>query len=211
MPKKKPTKKRTVKKKPANPKSEISNQKSFDWIANDLRPLAEPMENLTLDPANARKHDEANIQSIASSLAKFGQRALLVVNRKNKEIEKGNGTYLAAQQLGWTHIAVLWVEDDPATQTGFSIADNRTAELAEWDDAQLQAALVTIEETDSDLYADLLLDSLRAAEDPEEAAGGEQPVPEHFEVVIEARDEAQQKALFERLTKEGHTCRLLTM
>lgn len=39
----------------------------------------------------------------------------------------------AAKQLGWSHVAVLWVEDDPATAAGYGIADNRTGELSGWD------------------------------------------------------------------------------
>jgi hypothetical protein len=39
----------------------------------------------------------------------------------------------AARDLGWSHLAVVFTDDDPVTAAGFSIADNRTAELAEWD------------------------------------------------------------------------------
>jgi hypothetical protein len=35
----------------------------------------------------------------------------------------------AAQQLGWTHIAVVWVDDDDITATAFALADNRTGDL----------------------------------------------------------------------------------
>jgi len=150
------------KKKPSTPEPP-----ALDHIVEGLRPLAEPMEKLVIDPANARKHDEANLQAIGSSLRQFGQRLPLVVNRKNDQIEKGNGTYRAAQKLGWTHIAVLWVEDDPASQTGFAIADNRTAELSSWDDAMLQTALVQLEQSTPALFDDLLLSELApAAEGP---------------------------------------------
>ena len=51
---------------------------------------------------------------------------------QNGKVEKGNGTLRAAKQLGWSHVAVLWVEDDPATAAGYGIADNRTGELSGW-------------------------------------------------------------------------------
>ena len=35
--------------------------------------------------------------------------------------------------------------------------------------------------------------------------------PELFQVVIECRDEAQQRELFERLRGEGYKCRVLTL
>ncbi len=46
----------------------------LEWIVESLRPLAEPVDRLELDPRNARKHDEANLAAIAASLKRFGQR-----------------------------------------------------------------------------------------------------------------------------------------
>ena len=96
-------------------------------ITPRLRPLAVAMDALVLDPANARKHDQKNLDAIKGSLARFGQRVPLVVNSRNNVIEKGNGTFLAARELDWTHIAVVDVDDDPLDAAGFSIADNRRA------------------------------------------------------------------------------------
>jgi len=72
----------------------------YPWIAASLRPLAVPVQRIKVDPRNARKHDEDNLKSIAASLQKFGQRVPLVVNETTGLIEKGNGTFQAAQQLG---------------------------------------------------------------------------------------------------------------
>ena len=46
-----------------------------------------------------------------------------------------------------------------------------------------------------------------------EAADTERDVaiPEAFQVVIECRDEAEQRAVFEKMTGDGYTCRLLTL
>jgi hypothetical protein len=99
-------------------------------IAEGLRPLAVPMVELVLDPVNARKHNDPNLKAIASSLATFGQRRPLVVNRRNQQIEAGNGTYQAAQSLGWTHLAVVLVDDDPSSQRGFAIADSPASAIS---------------------------------------------------------------------------------
>ncbi len=136
--------------------------KQVAWITPDLRPLAVEIADLKLDPKNARAHDDPNINSIKASLQRFGQRKPIVVNRRNKNIEAGNGSLVAAQQLGQTHIAVVWVEDDATTQTGYAIADNRTSELATWDDARLAEAIVMLETEAPDLYGDLLLAELAA-------------------------------------------------
>ena len=45
----------------------------------------------------------------------------------------------------------------------------------------------------------------------QEEAGCEPPLAEAFQVVVECRDEAQQQAVYERLTGEGYACKLLTL
>ncbi len=37
------------------------------------------------------------------------------------------------------------------------------------------------------------------------------PLPEAYQVVIQCRDEAEQRAVYERLTGEGHRCRLTVL
>jgi DNA modification methylase len=115
-------------------------------IAEPLRPLAIPIASLNLDPANARRHPEKNLDAIRSSLAQFGQRKPLVVQRTGMVVRAGNGTLLAAKALGWTEIAAVVIDDDNATAMQFAIADNRTAELAEWDDQVLGQLLHGMDE-----------------------------------------------------------------
>jgi ParB-like chromosome segregation protein Spo0J len=113
----------------------------LSYIAEDLRPLAVDIDSVHLDPANLRLHDAENVAAIKGSLARFGQRKPIVVNREGSVIEAGNGTWKAAKALDWPKIAAVFVEDDPTTATGYSIADNRAAELARWDYAPLSLVL----------------------------------------------------------------------
>src|SRR5260370_32219673 len=117
-------------------------------IAEQLRPLAVPCADLQLDPANARRHPEINLDAIKGSLRVYGQRKPIVVNRRTGTIEAGNGTLEAAVALGWSHLAAVFVDDDPMTAAGFTIADNRTAELAEWDREALDKLLGEIRTND---------------------------------------------------------------
>jgi DNA modification methylase len=126
----------------------VSGGADLSAIAESLRPLAVPCSQLLLDPANARRHPEANVQAIKGSLRVYGQRKPIVVNRRTGIIEAGNGTLQAALELGWSHLAVVYVDDDPMTASGFSITDNRTAELAEWDRAALDKLLAEIQTKD---------------------------------------------------------------
>lgn len=110
-------------------------------IHEPLRPLAVPIDGLNFDPANARKHGDKNLAAIKSSLAKFGQRKPIVVQREGMIVRAGNGTLAAAKALGWKEIAAVIIDDDNATASQFAIADNRAAELAEWDNETLALLL----------------------------------------------------------------------
>ena len=116
----------------------------MDYIAEQLRPLAVPIDSVNPDAANARKHGEKNMAAIVASLSRFGQRAPIVVQRKGMVVRAGNGRLAAAKSLGWSHIAAVVVDDESVEAVAFAIADNRTAELAEWDKETLASLLDTL-------------------------------------------------------------------
>lgn len=95
---------------------------------------------LMLDPANARLHDERNLAAIEASLLRFGQRKPVVIQRRkggDLMVRAGNGLVQVASKLGWLEVAAVIVDEDDQQATAYAIADNRTAELSEWDWQQL--------------------------------------------------------------------------
>lgn len=125
------------------PKKPKRGRRAVRWIgpkslADMLRPLAE----LVPDPRNARQHDARNLEAIRGSVTAFGQLRPLVVQESTGHVVAGNGTLAVLRDLGWTHAAVVVAPLSDAKARAFAIADNRTAELASWDVAQLQAALI---------------------------------------------------------------------
>jgi DNA modification methylase len=107
-------------------------------IHESLKPLAVSIDSLTPDPSNARKHDKRNIEAIKASLARFGQTKPIVLHSNGTTIIAGNGTWHAAKELGWTEIAAAQTSLDTAEAVAYGIADNKTAELAEWEDDTLR-------------------------------------------------------------------------
>jgi DNA modification methylase len=103
------------------------------------------ISDLTLDPKNARKHSQKNLDAISASLKQFGQRKPIVITNEGL-ILAGNGTLEAAKALGWDRIDVAIVPDDwdENTAKAFALADNRTAELAEWDKLVLAETLLEL-------------------------------------------------------------------
>lgn len=112
------------------------------------------IEKLKFDPSNARKHSDANLSTIAQSLKQFGQRKPIVVTEDNV-IVAGNGTVEAARLIGLTDVDVVRVPKDwSADQVkAFALADNRSAELAEWNPEVLSAQLLELEQAGFDVEA----------------------------------------------------------
>lgn len=165
------------------------------------------IDSLSLDPANVREHGERNLEAIKASLRRFGQQKPIVVDSR-AVVRAGNGTLEAAKALGWREIQIVR-SDLPTTElTAYSIADNRTAELAEWDTEALAKLLSEQELGDVGFDADEI-----AKLSGQIGPGGDESasLEAKFEVVVECRDEAQQKEVFDRLNSEGYTCRLFTL
>jgi site-specific DNA-methyltransferase (adenine-specific) len=109
------------------------------------------IDSLDLDPRNARKHDAKNLKAIADSLEQFGQRKPIVV--WGKTVVAGNGTLAAARSLGWSEIAVARVPGDWSSDQvkAYALADNRSAELAVWDEQVLASQLLELQQAEFDI------------------------------------------------------------
>ncbi len=115
-------------------------------------PETVPIDSIHTDPANVRRHPERNMATIRASLARFGQQRPIVVDASGI-VRAGNGTLDAARELGWSEIAIVRTSLLGSEATAFAIADNRSSELAEWDDASLAETLRALQSEDFDLSA----------------------------------------------------------
>jgi ParB family chromosome partitioning protein len=163
-----------------------------------------PIAQLHLDPANARRHPQRNLDAIMASLARFGQQKPIVVDANNV-VRAGNGTIAAAKALGWTEVRVVRTTLVAVEATAFGIADNRTAELAEWDEAALVQILAEPGLGDVG-FDDAEIRKLQGAPAPIEP---DVQMTDQFQIVVECKDETEQQNLYERLVGEGFSCRVL--
>jgi len=100
--------------------------------AEALRSHLLPLADLSCDPANLRLHGPRSIEAIAASLRRFGQQRPICVDAAGVSVA-GAGVLEAARSIGWTHVAATRSPLAGADRVGYAIADNRTAELSEWD------------------------------------------------------------------------------
>lgn len=166
------------------------------------------IEDLRFDPLNVRKHDEKNLAAIKASLQRFGQQKPIVINAENIVIA-GNGTLAAAQELGWTKIKVVRSSLHGDEATAYSIADNRTAELAMWDTDALQAQLAALHAADPMMLAAVGFDEKMLAKEINNDGRDVELPAIAFRVIVLCKTEEDQAALFERLREEGYECQLL--
>ena len=102
----------------------------------ELRPLdaVRPYAN------NPRQNDDA-VEAVAESIRRFGFRQPIVVDQDGV-IVAGHTRFRAAQRLGLATVPVHVATDlTPDEVRAYRLADNKTAELASWDDAMLSIEL----------------------------------------------------------------------
>ena len=101
---------------------------------------------------NPRQNDAA-VAAVATSIKEFGFRQPIVVDESDV-IVVGHARYLAAIQLGLTEVPIHVAKDlTPEQITAYRLADNKTAELAEWDDDLLAAEIAALSGSEIDLSA----------------------------------------------------------
>jgi len=101
---------------------------------NELQIIYHPPAALSPHPRNARLHSPKQIDQLAASISSFGFNSPVLVDR-DCQILAGHGRVLAAVQIGLSSIPTVSIEHlSEAQRRGFMLADNRLAELSEWDE-----------------------------------------------------------------------------
>lgn len=168
-------------------------------------------KDLLFDSQNARKHSKRNLDTIKHSLSTFGQQKPIVV--RDNVVIAGNGTLAAALELGWQQIDVVSVpaEWDDEKAKAFALADNKSAELAEWDDEVLLDQLLELTESGFDIEALGFATPKSDDDSADDDGASEVYFAEKYEVVVECADEFEQEALLLRLSQEGLTVRAIVV
>ena len=134
---------------------------------------------------NARINDKA-VEKVAASIKEFGFRNPILIDNNN-EIIAGHTRLLAARELGLMEVPTIQIDDlTPEQVKAFRIADNKTAEYAEWNFELLAQEMEDLKIVDYDLSltgfdmseAERLLDTLKEeieGDNPDDEFDGELP------------------------------------
>ncbi len=97
-----------------------------------------PLSALTDHPDNPRHGDDP---AVSGSIEVNGWYGVIIAQLSTGRILAGHTRRRALMAQGVTNAPVLWVDVDEPTARRILLADNRTAELAVWDQDQLAAVL----------------------------------------------------------------------
>ena len=98
---------------------------------------------------NPRLNDHA-VETVAESIRFFGFNVPILCDQ-NLMIIAGHTRWKAAQKLGLPKVPVIMVEMDDSKRRAFAVADNKTAEIAEWDFPKLKGVLDKLRSEDIEI------------------------------------------------------------
>jgi ParB-like chromosome segregation protein Spo0J len=157
-------------------------------------------------PRNPR---QGNVEAIVASLREHGQYRALVVNSRTNQVLAGNHTFKALQQLDAETALVHFVDVDEDQAGRMVLVDNRTNDLASYDDAALLELLESVPTLDGTGYADSDLDEL-LSDDVLLPPDGEDDRVEQYGVIVLCHDESHQRDIYDKLRAQGFECKVVT-
>ena len=101
---------------------------------------------------NPRNNDGA-VEAVAESIRQFGFKVPIIID-KDGVIVAGHTRKKAAEMLGLKKVPCIVADDlTPEQIKAFRLADNKTAELAEWDFSKLETELAELDNIEFDMSA----------------------------------------------------------
>lgn len=158
---------------------------------------------------NPRINDNA-VQYVANSIKDFGFQSPIIVD-KNMVIIAGHTRLKAAQSLGLDKVPVIVADELTEEQANaLRLADNKTAEQAEWDFELLADEIENIFDFDMQDFGFTFEDDVVEKKTTEREDLSDE-VESCYQIIIECANEAEQERLYNELVDGGLTCRVLTL
>ena len=182
----------------------------------------QPLSSLKQDHKNARKRTVQSKNLIEESINRYGAARSIVIDESNR-ILAGNGTVEAAAASGIDKVRIIETNGDEViavrrtglseeSKVGLALADNRTAELAEWDKEMLNT-LASEHEIEPWFSGDelmaILADSESDFNEDEEVDDQSGKIDAVFQIIVNCRNEEEQTATLDYLMGQGLDCKAM--
>ncbi|MET0085272.1 MAG: DNA methyltransferase [Sedimenticola sp.] len=134
----------------------MTRQTPPSGLLQDLRVELTPISSLQEYTRNARTHSEEHIRKIAKSIRAFGFVNPILVG-DDGTIIAGHGRIEAAKQLGLEQVPTIRLSHlSESERRAYVLADNRLAELADWDNEILAIELQSLLDIDTEFDIDVI-------------------------------------------------------
>ena len=188
-------------------------------MSKNLNVKMVPIGDVVPYEKNPRLNDQA-VDAVASSIREFGFKVPIVVDSKGVVVS-GHTRLKAAKTLGLDEVPVIVADDlDDTKIKAFRLADNKVAELADWDGSLLIKELEELDDLNYDMgQFDFELDLDDAGEGGSDGDGsddmGDIPdninVMETFALNVIVKDEAEQAELYEEMLGRGYEVKVVSL
>lgn len=180
---------------------------------DEIRNVTDLVEN----PDNPNQHPEHQLERLAEIIAGTGWRQPVTISDLSGMVVKGHGRLRAAKLAGFKQVPVeVQHYDSKEKEVADLIADNRIAEFAEMNVNRLNELLLSLDGTpeasltgfNASEIAGLMPDELEA---PDLGDTEGMNYSQKFAVIVTCRDEQEQESIYNRLTEEGYTCKVVSV
>lgn len=170
-----------------------------------------PPGELVANDRNWRSHPDSQKQALKGAIEDVGYIRSVTVNQRTGRIIDGHLRVKLAIETGQPTIPVEYVDLSEEEETLALATIDPLSALAEANRDRLQVLLAEVRAKSpavTEMLASLSRRQGIVSQEAEEISLN--LPPSRFEIIVQCDGEDQQKELFERLTGEGLTCRVLT-
>ena len=167
--------------------------------------------------ANNPRDNESAVEPVANSIKEFGFKVPIVAT-SDGEIINGHTRFKASKMLGLEKVPVIIADDLTDEQIkAFRLADNKTGEIADWNESLLIKELEELDDLDFDMGQFGFELDLDDADEDGDGSDDMGDIPDDIDVVeafalnVIVKDEAEQAELYEELLGRGYEVKVVAL
>lgn len=170
------------------------------------------IDELTPYQNNAKIHTEKQIEQIIRSIEQFGMNDPIAIWGDNNIIVEGHGRLEALKRLGYDEAECIRLDHlTDEERRAYTLAHNKLTMNTDFDFSILEEELRNIDTINMQDFDFTMKDYGYEEKEEKEKKDLSNDNLETYEVIIECNDEMEQEEVYEKLTNEGYTCRVLTL
>ena len=188
-------------------------------MSKNLNVKMVPIGDVVPYEKNPRLNDQA-VDAVASSIREFGFKVPIVVDSKGVVVS-GHTRLKAAKALGLAEVPVIVADDlDDTKIKAFRLADNKVAELADWDESLLIKELEELDDLNYDMGQfdfEFDLDDADGVGSDGDGSDDMGDIPDNINVMetfalnVIVKDEAEQAELYEEMLGRGYEVKVVSL